>query len=773
MKRKSHNSKNKGKQKLQLTKVLSRCDILGSELNFKYGHDNTFKTNIGGFFSILVLAALIFTFYDAVYRLIDTEKPEVSMSSTVSSHYPEMDLYQDQFSFAVGSYKQPNIVEVEELYRYVTPVAIVIRQDFVEVSSGVTPITYADIVDFIPCKDLEDKHSIEPFLQTSQLRVITEKYGLCPNITKDTGWKVAGKFNEPPNRLLKLEFFPCSLSNKDDCATEEEFYDFEIQLGIIRRGFNPGDFDNPAQTIPSYDRGVYVNPGQTKHYHLYMQTNEIWDDYKEFQDETLKKRYYSISSERMDVNSRDTSVMHCTTAEIKSLTCSPMLVVRIWSSGKKSKIIRRYNKIVQTMGEMGGNAEILFILGSVVYLWYNKFSIEKHFNKTLLNIDNRKEAAFYLFPENGKSQTSDKRIPIHAPPHERKLDITKKKQIIINPTNHQKSRSKKKIIPYSKTNKINPSPSESSLPSKETLKKAGEVISEFHESKINCINLFKLMDKLRILDKILFKSYHERLIPLAMLEMTKREMARNEQEEELKKMSRGKEDPPQIPQETIISIDEAYSRLANENPEYTLDKMINNFLISNLPSKLKENFYQKNKNNNNYRHHEKCGNNFDEEICNVNYKANGNANKASIAFETNEGIRSISPFKEKHLVSTKVFDKHSRRPSIHLKKQRPKKIKPKKKSLEKKWYRRVKLEDQDFVNKNSLRTIPDQYLNNYEPEISKYTSSGTPKNHKHNKQSVFQQQSIIQPDKKKKQHNFFSIPNDQEDNSDKPHLRKS
>lgn len=89
------NSKSKGKKRIKLRTMLSRCDILGSELNFKYGHDSTYKTNIGGCFSILVWAALLYTFYDAVYRLFDTGKPEISMSSAVSAHYPEMDLYQD------------------------------------------------------------------------------------------------------------------------------------------------------------------------------------------------------------------------------------------------------------------------------------------------------------------------------------------------------------------------------------------------------------------------------------------------------------------------------------------------------------------------------------------------------------------------------------------------------------------------------------------------------------------------------------------------------
>lgn len=158
-----------------------------------------------------------------------------------------MDLYQDQFNLAFGSYKQPHIIKVKEIYRYVTPVAVMIRQDFVEVSTGVTPIANEETVEFIPCKDLEDKYSIEPFLETEKMRIVTEKFGLCPNITKDTGWKVEGKFNEPPNRLLKLNFFPCSLPNSTDCATEEEFNDFQIQLGTIRRGFNAGDFENPVQ----------------------------------------------------------------------------------------------------------------------------------------------------------------------------------------------------------------------------------------------------------------------------------------------------------------------------------------------------------------------------------------------------------------------------------------------------------------------------------------------------------------------------------------------
>lgn len=449
-----------------------------------------------------------------------------------------------------------------------------------------------------------------------------------------------------------------------------------------------------------------------------MQTNEIWDDYKEFKDESLKKKYYSVASERMDVNIRNKTSMYCTTAEVESRSCSPMLVVRIWSSGHSTKIIRRYSKIIQTMGEMGGNAEILFILGSVVYLWYNKFSIEKHLNKALLNINNIKEAAFYLFPDNVHLETLDqfqtKRTSQSYPEEDKNPNISLK--------NEKKSRHTEKIFPYSTASKA--ISNDTSYSSKETLKKAGEVISEFHESKINCITLFKIMDKFTILDKILFKSYHEKLIPLAMLEMTKRNLEQQERQEEFLQ-SHSQKELTKIPK---ISINEAYSKLVNDEPEFTFHKMINNFLLESLPPKIKEDYFLNN-----------IKNNYDEEFDNAY-----------------TGIQFKHTFKSKNLKNF-TFNKKSEGLPIN-----PKKVHHR---ILKKNHHFPKLESEQLKLKTSKYIIkyPRQEREDTHPDNYDFGITDLPFNKKHKKKKshlLKQHQKISnKKSKKKKLHHFTNIQN--------------
>jgi hypothetical protein len=55
-----------------------------------------------------------------------------------------------------------------------------------------------------------------------------------------------------------------------------------------------------------------------------------------------------------------------------------------YSSGNKRIITRTYPKVVSTLGEIGGNREIILVLGLILYRLYNSIKYDKFKKKEVL-----------------------------------------------------------------------------------------------------------------------------------------------------------------------------------------------------------------------------------------------------------------------------------------------------------------------------------------------------------------------------------------------------
>ena len=91
------------------------------------------------------------------------------------------------------------------------------------------------------------------------------------------------------------------------------------------------------------------------------------------------------------------------------------------------------------------------------------------------------------------------------------------------------------------------------------------------------------MEKFSVLEHALFKPYHNKLIPLMMLEMANKKI-KSKKAAELSSnnlLATGIELASQN-----ISVDHAYEQLVNSSPKNDLEEQIKSFFIENLPGKL-------------------------------------------------------------------------------------------------------------------------------------------------------------------------------------------
>ena len=67
-------------------------------------------------------------------------------------------------------------------------------------NTGISKLETLNTIEMVACINLQDKSTIEYFLKNE--KQVTENFGLCPNVTEKTNWKIGGKLNDPPTLII-------------------------------------------------------------------------------------------------------------------------------------------------------------------------------------------------------------------------------------------------------------------------------------------------------------------------------------------------------------------------------------------------------------------------------------------------------------------------------------------------------------------------------------------------------------------------------------------
>lgn len=132
--------------------------------------------------SIAFLLFFGLTAYSSIIKLFDTKNPEVSISSMTTINYPEIDLFKYDISVNFAGYIPPIIPTSENLLKFFTPVAVVMKLD--EQPNAKSQAFIPQLVEMIPyvrCADQKNT-KIQKHHQGSKMESeIYREHALCPN----------------------------------------------------------------------------------------------------------------------------------------------------------------------------------------------------------------------------------------------------------------------------------------------------------------------------------------------------------------------------------------------------------------------------------------------------------------------------------------------------------------------------------------------------------------------------------------------------------------
>ena len=234
---------------------LKSVDFLGSEFAFKFPSTTTgrHQTHFGGCITILLTIISATTFVLVMSQYFDKTTPVVTTSSEIGPRLMKFNLYEQLMFSPITMYIGTTYIE-RNWSKYVTVRARVETSVF-NLSTKRFEISPYREFDFIPCEQSRDLKVVEFLIGMNNdegLRTIL----ICPDFGAfGDDLTVIDDFGNLRFRWVNVHIYPCSLPNKQDCASEQEIRALTVDINPVFKMMKTSDYKNPIRNFMVTPRG--------------------------------------------------------------------------------------------------------------------------------------------------------------------------------------------------------------------------------------------------------------------------------------------------------------------------------------------------------------------------------------------------------------------------------------------------------------------------------------------------------------------------------------
>ena len=379
-----------------LHKVLSffnpvNRDYLGEELKFSYNNKNespTFQTLPGGLLSIFVTICTLFIAMTSILNFRDRTSPVVSVSTQYQFDPPDFDLYEQSLLPPIALSYLNGIIPPSAIPSFVT-IKLVVQLVETDKATGIPVYQHEVSVDFVPCSTLKDRTLLEAIKKANPVSFdLINQWAVCPDTKElDKRIKSSGRFEKPPFRSVLIQVLPCSLLDQSLCRPMSQMKGVSLTHVNVRRAFDGSNYENPITSLPEFDGTISIDTRSTKLSHFKLRKNMIWNDKYDFFGNSLKEEFDDYFVFGTDSRERDSNQIYCPPAQISNLLarqCQPYVIITYQGTGETKVVTRTYPKLFATLGEVGGAGEVVVILATLIYSYYNQKRLEESLREELL-----------------------------------------------------------------------------------------------------------------------------------------------------------------------------------------------------------------------------------------------------------------------------------------------------------------------------------------------------------------------------------------------------
>jgi hypothetical protein len=341
-------------------------DILAPEVKLNVNGGSSVGTKVGIGMSLLCVGIFLILTYVIIDDYFDTGKPKITQEPVPLTRLPRMNMIQDRkfpivfFNLLDGS-PIPKVDLPKYFSVYLTKHSFFPDKPPEMVYYGVKP-----------CAELVKENKLDTIVVENQ-GIVKSGYltfGYCVDIG-DADLNLGGA-EEGTSEVIMFQIGPCVQGN--GCKSKED---------VARVGFfvtnpvaytNYGNYKQPVQYLTEKNEHEFVNFDLTlRHKYVYQQTAIV--EKKGFlSKEKTTHSFFSIGKSSTGFYSRDNNQITCAKFDdLRDFVCMPYYSMEMIVSGTSLRITREYKGIVESISEVGGMIDIIYLLFSVLYgLYYHK-----------------------------------------------------------------------------------------------------------------------------------------------------------------------------------------------------------------------------------------------------------------------------------------------------------------------------------------------------------------------------------------------------------------
>lgn len=373
----------------KISYMLKSLDIYGGKFEMNLGKKRgSFKTIFGSLLTLMFVTLVILSIYIFVSKYIDTSNPQITVSSEVAADYPQMDLYSERILVGFIFFNGTGFVNADNVARYATFTGVVSRMTIN--GSAQNPVIEKSPIIYEPCKNANKESGIldSAFTATNSSHLFLE-VTLCPNHDSLKKWVIEGNIATPPFSMVNLMVYPCSLPDKNQCASLKELAVSSIYSPQMSKSVDYADKMDPVKSSINTNTELLINPLIMSKQLLYYQRNRIVDDNYDFRQPELTHEFVNLDEIISSSGIRDGGI-YCSPEKLASGECQPYLHLQLKSGNKITTVHRKYEKIFATISELGGFGDLIYIIFAFFYMFYNHYYYKRWMRNQLMFTEEKK-----------------------------------------------------------------------------------------------------------------------------------------------------------------------------------------------------------------------------------------------------------------------------------------------------------------------------------------------------------------------------------------------
>ena len=456
-------------------------DLMTPPVTLNIGGKSGVKTFFGVFMTCCYLVAISVFTYVIVVSFFDTTSPQVAQVTSQSQVNPVVRMT-DNHQFPVFYVLMNEIINIPpaNVSQYFTILYTKIRlYQYVAANGSLALNYYTESMPVVPCSVAMQNSTIAAAYQqyyatSTYFRKYGDSLGMCVMFNPDESY-VAGSGSSTGGDALFLQFYPCTLAT--GCAPANLITSLGILLNMPTPSVDISNYEDPVSYALSANFIYHVDLSASQHYKHVMQVNEIWDQSQIFYSNSLRRNFTSAVAPVLNNYNRNNSQVNCTLADIKNRLCTSYLEFEWYSGPTVAKTYRSYKTFTQTISQIGGVNSGLLLVFLYINLIYNYYA-KKH-----LLVD--RVFKFFKSIKPVESHTKDNQVQAVAPSKSGGVEAILKSPL--------EELDKKGL--------------------EEMKEEAYNVIVK----NLDVITIVRELNNLKVLTHLLFKDYHQKLMPLISL----------------------------------------------------------------------------------------------------------------------------------------------------------------------------------------------------------------------------------------------------------------